>query len=458
MYFPYKHGATAWLAVAIFAMGFMGVYAFLMVLARAPGFNLLFSDANFFRTALVTHVVLAVVIFFIAFIMFMVFYLTGGYPTRKYDYYCAGAALFGIILIVTTPVFSVAEPMLNNYIPVLNNNQYIAGVILFFLSVATGSILRAPEMVNSVYGLEKYITIARGTGLILACYTVAMSIVVMLLSFVQASEDPDTVYSRIFYESGTWGGGHLLQFANTLGMMSAWAILTRKLYKDELIGETAARWIFVSMGVLISITPWMYAKYISIHVYNRLQFTWFKAWGLSYGPIIYALAAARKWGTRKVVGGYGFVMLGFALSVWLYALGGVIALMIDGSDTRVPAHYHGVIGAVTIAFMTIGILAMVENQRLNVREKWIKTQLAFYGLGQSLFSIGMFIGGTRGLPRKTFGQEQQLDVLAKKLGMGIMGIGGLLAILAGVVFVVFMIKALTNKTERESYDFPCVIK
>jgi len=38
------------------------------------------------------------------------------------------------------------------------------------------------------------------------------------------------------------------------------------------------------------------------------------------------------------------------LSVLVFALGGVLGLFVDGADTRTPAHYHGVIGGINLAF------------------------------------------------------------------------------------------------------------
>ena len=38
-----------------------------------------------------------------------------------------------------------------------------------------------------------------------------------------------------------------------------------------------------------------------------------------------------------------------AMSLALFALGGVMGLLISGSDTRTPAHYHAVITAVSVS-------------------------------------------------------------------------------------------------------------
>ncbi|MBI5816221.1 MAG: cbb3-type cytochrome c oxidase subunit I [Nitrospinae bacterium] len=439
--FPCRHGATAWLGVAITSMAFMGIYAFLMVVARAPGFNLLFSDQEFFKTALVTHVVLAVVIWFLGFIIFMMYYVTAGTETKTVELLAAAGALLGVGLIVATPFTGPASPLLNNYVPVLARPLYFAGISVFFGFAALGVILRAPVLLKATFGGGQ-LAWAKGLSLLAAGAALIVAIICFAIAWTQVSGNPEIAMSRMFFESLFWGGGHVLQFANTLGLMAAWAILAKKIAGNEIVPNKMAAAILALMLVLVLAAPFYYLSSGALTVESRRFYLLLKAWGLSFGPIIFGLAAVKMLYSS---GGEGYVRRGLALSVFLFAVGGLIALTIEGSDTRIPAHYHGTIGSVTLAFMTTGLVAMVENGRLNVAGKWLTRQLTVYGVGQSLFSLGMYIGGYHGLPRKTFGQAQQLDDLAKQIGMGIMGIGGFFAIISGVVYVIFMIKALSKR-------------
>jgi heme/copper-type cytochrome/quinol oxidase subunit 1 len=163
-----------------------------------------------------------------------------------------------------------------------------------------------------------------------------------------------------------------------------------------------------------------------------------KWWGGGLGPIVVGLAILFS---SRVAKPDPVAARGLNMSIFLFGLGGLISLTLQGQDTRVPAHYHGVIGAVTLGFMTYALKETARAGWLSVPEKWQMIQVTLYGVGQSVFAAGLFIGGLAGLPRKTFGAAQELDSVLKKAGMGIMGVGGLLAVAGGVMFVVFMLKS-----------------
>ena len=58
--------ARGWLALGLAALILSGVFSILLVLARTPGVNKLLPSADFFRVALVVHVDLSVLVWFIA--------------------------------------------------------------------------------------------------------------------------------------------------------------------------------------------------------------------------------------------------------------------------------------------------------------------------------------------------------------------------------------------------------
>ena len=69
--------AFAWLAFGIAALAASGVFSLLLVAARTPGVKELFPAADFFRVALVAHVDLSVLVWFLAFAA-MMWNLAGG--------------------------------------------------------------------------------------------------------------------------------------------------------------------------------------------------------------------------------------------------------------------------------------------------------------------------------------------------------------------------------------------
>src|SRR5687768_15458589 len=61
------HLARAWLWLGVLSLLVAGVFALLLVLARTPGFQNIIPWEGFFHTALVVHVDLSVLVWFIAF-------------------------------------------------------------------------------------------------------------------------------------------------------------------------------------------------------------------------------------------------------------------------------------------------------------------------------------------------------------------------------------------------------
>lgn len=429
-------------------MAFMGVYAFLIVLSRAPVIGAMFTSPDFFKTGLVTHVVLAVVIWFLAFVLFLTHYSTNSFDAEKYELAAPAGAMLGVLMIVVTPFTGPAHPTLNNYVPVLARPLYLSGVGIFFVSAIAGAVMRAGSVYSSAFKKNE-IPAPAAMSLLVAGFALIIGAVCFAVAWSQlaAPAEGKGEVSRMFFESLFWGGGHVLQFANTAGLMAVWAFLTREFSGSDIVNAKVAFVVFAIMSVFIIAAPLYYLAEPVFSPENRGFYTQLKGWGLSFGPVVFGVALAARWKKMSVKGAELF---GLYASLALFTFGGLIALTIEGSDTRIPAHYHGSIGAVTLGFMTMGLFVMSRNGRLAVKEKWRAIQLGAYATGQGLFVLGLFIGGTRGLQRKTFGVEQKLDDAVKFFGMTVMGLGGLLAILSGAVFVIFMIKALTKKRENVS--------
>jgi cytochrome c oxidase subunit I len=121
---------------------------------------------------------------------------------------------------------------------------------------------------------------------------------------------------------------------------------------------------------------------------------------------------------------------------------------------KIPAHYHGCIVGITLAFMG---LAYHLLPRLGFRapsERLATWQPYVYGVGQFLHITGLVWSGGYGVQRKVAGTEQVLGSLQEVAGMGLMGLGGLIAILGGLLFLVVVARAVwpprTRVMERAS--------
>ena len=119
-----------------------------------------------------------------------------------------------------------------------------------------------------------------------------------------------------------------------------------------------------------------------------------------------------------------------------------MGLLITGSDTRTPAHYHAVITAVSVS--SAGMLLTFGIDELGlapVSARATRTLIALYGGGQFVASIGMFVAGGYGAARKTPAGVGSLDAVAAA-GMAVHGIASIFTILGGAAFVVVAVRAL----------------
>ena len=136
----------------------------------------------------------------------------------------------------------------------------------------------------------------------------------------------------------------------------------------------------------------------------------------------------------------------------LFAVGGALGLFVDGADTRTPAHYHGVIAGVTLAFFGLFFSRFmpllgkpIENPR---RQRLI---LHLFAWGQLAACIGLFVAGGHGAPRKVAGEAQRLVDLAPMVGMVMNGLGGLVAVIGGILFVWTMAAAAVAPSGCEQF-------
>jgi heme/copper-type cytochrome/quinol oxidase subunit 1 len=129
-------------------------------------------------------------------------------------------------------------------------------------------------------------------------------------------------------------------------------------------------------------------------------------------------------------------------SMLLFAVGGLLGFAIQGLDISIPAHYHGSIVGVTLAFMGVAYLLLPRLGYRPAAEKLATWQLWIYAVGQLMHISGLAWSGGYGVGRKTAGAAQGLSGVSEIAGMAMMGFGGLISITGGFLFLVIMIRAL----------------
>ncbi len=123
--------ARAWLFLGVMALIGSGLLAVLLVLSRTPGIQDVFPLKDLFRAALVVHVDLSVAVWFMAFAA-VIWCAVGTASLAWLGWSGFGLAALATALMTFSPFFPGAEPVLNNYIPVLQQP-------LFFASISCGN-------------------------------------------------------------------------------------------------------------------------------------------------------------------------------------------------------------------------------------------------------------------------------------------------------------------------------
>jgi heme/copper-type cytochrome/quinol oxidase subunit 1 len=175
--------------------------------------------------------------------------------------------------------------------------------------------------------------------------------------------------------------------------------------------------------------------------------------GLAIAPVSLAVGLA-LWDCRTVRPEARPLRAALIMSLALFAVGGLIGFAIKGSDVRIPAHYHGCIVGVTLAFMGLAYHLLPRFGFRAPESRIAALQPYVYGAGQLLHIIGLVWSGGYGVQRKVAGAAQVLGSVQEIAGMGLMGLGGLIAIVGGLLFVMVVIGALRSG-QREMHARTC---
>jgi len=432
--------ASAWLALGVTALALAGIFALLLVAARAPGTGALFPTQDFFRVALIVHVDESVLIWFLAF--GGVLWALAAPPVRWLSWPGVWVAAAGCLLVAASPFLGATDPLLNNYVPVLDHPLFITGLAVFALGVL---LQMAAYLARAWAGLNWGSPVSVGT------LTTAIATLVAGLALAWTwARLPPSWEGKAYYEYLFWGPGHVLQFAYAQILVVAWICLVRAQGRELPLGDRALSTLLVLGVVPLLVVPLVYAIHAPDSAETRLAFTRLMQGGngIAAVPIglavVYALLRHRGGDkdSERIP-----VRRTLAASLTLFAAGGALSLVITGSNTLVPAHYHGSIVGVTLALMglTYHLLPQLGFGRPSGRAA--RLQPWIYGGGQLLHIGGLALSGAMGIQRKTAGAAQGLDSLAAKLSMGVMGIGGLLAVIGGILFVLVVIGALRRHAD-----------
>jgi heme/copper-type cytochrome/quinol oxidase subunit 1 len=234
-----------------------------------------------------------------------------------------------------------------------------------------------------------------------------------------------------------WGGGHVLQFTWTLLMLVAWLWLAASSRMELPVKPRVVIALFGAALAFVLLTPVIYLMHDVASVEHRRLLTWAMraGGGLAVGPIAIAILAAFARAPRPDARERA-LRAALAMSMLLFLAGGLIGFFIRGSNVTIPAHYHGCIVGVTLAFMGLAYRLMPDVGLGEPSARLAFWQPIVYGAGQLLHIGGLMWSGGYGVQRKVAGAEQVLRSTSEIVGMGVMGLGGLIAIIGGLMFLI----------------------
>lgn len=431
--------AVAWLGLGVTALALAGIFAILLVVARVPGTAALFPTQDFFRVALIVHVDQSVLIWFLAFAG--VLWSLEGSTSQAITRSVFSIAAAGCLLVAAAPFLGAGEPLLNNYVPVLDHPLFLIALAVFAAGVLLQVLAYVPRGIAATSWSDP---------LSVGIATAAIAALVAAVSFVWTWLALPTQWEgKAYYEYLFWGPGHVLQFAYTQIMLVAWIWLL--LATGRPLGVRAG-WVsaLLVLGILpLLVVPLIHGSHTPDAPETRLAFITLMQWGngLAAIPIgILVTVSLLRHRRDTIAEEHRAAYLALIWSLVLFVAGGILGALIAGVNTIIPAHYHGSIVGVTLALMGLTYHLLPALGFGHATGRMARLQPTLYGVGQLVHIGGLAASGALGIQRKTAGAAQGLEGVWTKAFMGIMGLGGLLAVIGGILFVLVVLRAFRERT------------
>ncbi len=428
----------SWWFMALLALGASTLCAMVLVFARTPflGFG-----AELFRTALVLHVDLAVVVWFLAVaagVWLLAIPVTCCVLAR-----CARAGIWlagaGVLAMLLSPFADEATPILANYVPVLDSPPFYFGLASFLAGVGLAGMAALASLAGHGFSRSDDCDPGFWRWMVAAAIVAFWAAILVFLLALRGAGDDVSLDSRL------WGGGHVLQIVHTLMLMAAWLCLGRealalvRLGRAVVIGLVAIELLAVLADLLLALSfP------VGSRAYRR-GFTEVMRWVTWPAPVIlasYLLIGYARLGKVRRLALVDRCLIG---SIALFVLGCLVGASIRGETTAVPAHYHGTVGAVTLAYM-IWARGALERFGLALSQGWSwRWQPLIYGAGIGLMVLGLAWAGRLGVPRKAPHVDTTVVENMHNVAMGLAGVGGLLATAGAGIFVLWILMAIWKR-------------
>ncbi len=412
-----------WIFLAILALACSGLLSITVIFLRLPFISSLVPSAQYiFDNALVIHVNLSILVWMCSIISLL--FIINLQNTSKWFNFLWALSTLSMLLMFISAFVSNTEVIKSNYIPVLQNKLFLFGLSLFITSILINA---APTYMSNKQA--SYLSIGQ-IGLVII-------LVSSFLCFVLAYKNIpiDTYHSdkSLFYEYLFWGGGHLLQFAFAQGMFLVYLIIS-----DISLNKITILPLFIN-SVLAVGAPFIYFVY-SVDSAELIQFfTWHMRIAGAALPCFLIILVYRN--IKTLLSNKGNYLLH---SFVLFIYGGVLGVLTIEGNVTIPAHYHGSVVGITIAFMNFIYWLLPKLNFKEVKNSIVKLQIYAYSIGHFLHITGLVWLGGYGALRKVADLPSISSMLARTCFI----IGGAISVIGGMLFVIIVLSHLLKGKAR----------
>ncbi|MDA0781962.1 MAG: cbb3-type cytochrome c oxidase subunit I [Rickettsiales bacterium] len=422
-----------WILLAVASLAAAGLYSLPPVILRGSYFSDKFDVEHIFATALVVHVDLSVLVWFLSIAGALWSFLAC--PAYYKIYRTAFIiATIGAVMIAISPFIGESYPIKNNYVPMLHNPVFIIGLSIF----ATGILF---QMFLTLAMFERIKESILSAGIYISA---VITLIAAVCFFIAHHKTPIPMVKddlHHYYEAIFWGGGHILQYTFTACMLIIWLYIANACKIKQLL-PNAVIYTLLVFNLIITIPSPLF--YFSDNAYNLFTQQMRGGGGVSAlfigGAIIFGAFSSKL--SKEVPHA---IKASLILSIILFGYGGILGYMISGVNVTIPAHYHGSIVAVTLAFIAFCYRVLPKVGYGTIKGRLATSQPYIYGIGQILHITGLAWMGGYGALRKSAASSHEITNVFPKL---MFFAGGSMAILGGLLFIIVVFRSITVSSRK----------
>ncbi|MGL9718176.1 MAG: cbb3-type cytochrome c oxidase subunit I [Wolbachia sp.] len=412
-----------WIFLAVCALACSGLLSIIVIFLRLPLISSLIPSAQYiFDNALVIHVNLSILVWMCSIISLL--FIINLQNTNRWFNFSWTLSILSMLLMFISAFVPNTEVIKSNYIPVLQNKLFLFGLSLFAASILINAALT--YMSNKQ---ASYLSVGQ-IGLVII-------LVSSFLCFVLAYNNmPADIYNSdksLFYEYLFWGGGHLLQFAFAQGMFLVYLIILSS-SDVSLASNNKITILPLFINTILAVgAPFIYFVY-SVDSAELIQFfTWHMRIAGAVLPCFLTVLVYRNIKTLLSDKG-NYLLHSFALFIY----GGVLGVLTIEGNVTIPAHYHGSVVGITIAFMNFVYWLLPKLGCKEVKSSVVRLQIYAYSLGHFLHITGLVWLGGYGALRKVADLPSISSMLARICFIA----GGAISVIGGMLFVIIILLSL----------------